>query len=124
MRYPPCLERSVPVQDTADRASDVIVTISFDPGTLHTFRIRVPTAEVSRLLDVTRVTALSLPRTLSSNCHASCRSRRHTFYVRAEEAGVTVSMRVMSAGDGYKYLLRTAVSGHAKLPIGGHGTAH
>jgi conjugative relaxase-like TrwC/TraI family protein len=33
--------------------------------------------------------------------------RRHTFYVKAEEAAVTVSMRVMSAGDGYKYLLRT-----------------
>jgi conjugative relaxase-like TrwC/TraI family protein len=30
--------------------------------------------------------------------------------VKAEEAAVTVSMRVMSAGDGYKYLLRTVAA--------------
>jgi hypothetical protein len=37
--------------------------------------------------------------------------------VKAEEAAVTVSMRVMSAGNGYKYLLRTvaAIDGQRSL---------
>jgi conjugative relaxase-like TrwC/TraI family protein len=51
------------------------------------------------------------------SCHASCRSRLHTFYVRAEEAVVTVSMRVMSAGDGYKYLLRTVAAGDGQRSL-------
>lgn len=47
---------------------------------------------------------------------------------------MTVSMRVMSAGYGYKYLLKTvaagdgtgrsAVGGHGKLPVAVTGSAH
>ena len=32
-------------------------------------------------------------------------------FTREKEAAMTVSMRVMSAGDGYKYLLRTVAAG-------------
>ncbi|AWB89445.1 hypothetical protein C2138_07745 [Salinibacterium hongtaonis] len=34
-----------------------------------------------------------------------------------EEGAVTVSMRVMSAGDGYRYLLRTVVVGDGKRSL-------
>jgi conjugative relaxase-like TrwC/TraI family protein len=37
--------------------------------------------------------------------------------LKAEEAVVTVSMRVMSAGDGYKYLLRTVVAGDGQRSL-------
>jgi conjugative relaxase-like TrwC/TraI family protein len=37
--------------------------------------------------------------------------------VKAEEAVVTVSMRVMSAGDGYKYLLRTVAAGDGQRSL-------
>jgi conjugative relaxase-like TrwC/TraI family protein len=37
--------------------------------------------------------------------------------VKAEEAAVTVSMRVMSAGDGYKYLLRTVAAGDGQRSL-------
>jgi conjugative relaxase-like TrwC/TraI family protein len=37
--------------------------------------------------------------------------------VKAKEAVVTVSMRVMSAGDGYKYLLRTVAAGDGQRSL-------
>jgi conjugative relaxase-like TrwC/TraI family protein len=37
--------------------------------------------------------------------------------VKAEEAVVTVSMRLMSAGDGYKYLLRTVAAGDGQRSL-------
>jgi conjugative relaxase-like TrwC/TraI family protein len=37
--------------------------------------------------------------------------------VKAEEAVVTVSMRVMSAGEGYKYLLRTVAAGDGQRSL-------
>lgn len=46
-----------------------------------------------------------------SRYHASCRSRWRTFSAMTEVGAVTVSMRVMSAGDGYKYLVRTVAAG-------------
>lgn len=48
-------------------------------------------------------------------CHASCRSRSRggvsAPVIRGGCAGVTVSVRVMSAGDGYRYLLRSVAVG-------------
>lgn len=43
--------------------------------------------------------------------HASCSSRAHTFSATTEVGAVTVSMRVMSAGDGFRYLLRSVAAG-------------
>jgi len=48
-----------------------------------------------------------------ASVESSCGSRR-TLVTKAEVTAVTVSMRVMSAGDGYKYLLRTVAAGDGK----------
>lgn len=48
--------------------------------------------------------------------HASCRSRR-TFSPAGVVMAVTVSMRVMSAGDGFRYLLRSVAVGDGDRPL-------
>lgn len=62
-------------------------------------------------------TCIEYPESICSSCHASCRSRWRTFPMIREVRAVTVSMRVMSAGDGYKYLLRTVAAGDGERPL-------
>jgi len=45
------------------------------------------------------------------------RQRQRTFRLSEEVPAVTVSMRVMSAGDGYKYLLRSVAAGDGNRPL-------